>query len=322
MVSRIIDIHAHVVLPETFGAAGKYGPELGDETDLQTFRVGDYSIRVPYVGSVFMEVEKRIQEMDQLGIDIQVLSPNPLTFFGGIDAGEATNFAKLSNDAMANLVKIYPDRLLGTIALPMQDPDAACLELERGVRELGLVGGYIGTDYGFTLDDPRLDDFYRTVVELDIPLFIHPATNNGIRASADSRLGRFGLELVVGYAYEETLAVAALILGGVMDRHPNIDICVSHGGGAITFLAKRFDSMASFQGNESDFVLALRSLWYDSHLEPGAAQDFVVSMVGEDRMVYGTNFGGWDTPSETTEFDRSLGKNAERLLRLPQIKER
>ena len=113
-----------------------------------------------------------------------------------------------------------------------------------------------------------------------------------IRSAADSRLGRFGLDLIVGYTYEETLAVAALILGGVMDRHPNIDICVSHGGGAATFLAKRFDSMASFQGNESDFVSALRSLWYDSHLEPGAAHDFVVSVVGKDRMVYGTNFGG------------------------------
>ena len=321
-MSRIIDIHAHVVFRETFGAAGTYGPELGGEEHLQTFRVGDYSIRVPYVGSVFMEVEKRVQEMDRLGIDIQVLSPNPLTFFGGIAAAEATNFARLSNDAMASLVRNYPDRLLGTIALPMQDPDAACAELQRGVCELGLTGGYIGTDYGFTLDDPRLDDFYRTVVELDIPLFIHPATNNGIRSAADSRLSRFGLELVVGYAYEETLAVAALILGGVIDRHPSIDICVSHGGGAITFLAKRFDSMASFQGNESDFVSSLRSLWYDSHLEPGAAHDFVVSVVGKDRMVYGTNFGGWDTPDETTEFDRSLGTNAERLLRLSNGEER
>ena len=64
-MSRIIDIHAHVVLRETFGAAGIYGPDLGEEDLLQTFRVGDYSIRVPYVGSVFMEVDRRIQEMDR-----------------------------------------------------------------------------------------------------------------------------------------------------------------------------------------------------------------------------------------------------------------
>ncbi|MEC8974374.1 MAG: amidohydrolase family protein, partial [Actinomycetota bacterium] len=141
-------MHAHAVLRETFGGAGPYGPELGDEDHLQTFRVGDYSIRVPYVGSVFMEVDKRIQEMDRLGIDIQMLSPNPLTFFGGIPSPEAVNFARLSNDAMANLITADPERLLGTASLPMQDPDAACAELERAVKNLGLVGGYIGTDYG------------------------------------------------------------------------------------------------------------------------------------------------------------------------------
>lgn len=259
--------------------------------------------------------------MDRLGIDLQVISPNPLTFFGGIPASDALNFAKIANDAMADLITERSDRLLGTAALPMQDPDAACIELERAVTELGLVAGYIGTDYGFTLDDPCLDDFYRTVVDLDVPLFIHPAANDGVRSYRDSRLTRFGLDLIVGYAYEETLAVADLILGGVIDRHPDLDLCVSHGGGAIAFLAKRFDSMASFLGNESDFVSALRSLWYDSHLELGVSHDLVVSVVGQDRMVYGTNFGGWDTPQETTGFDRSLGVNAERLLRLPAKEE-
>jgi aminocarboxymuconate-semialdehyde decarboxylase len=318
---RLIDIHAHVVLEETLGAAGIYGPELGEGDNFQIFQAGDYSIRVPYRGSVFMDVNRRILEMDRLGIDLQVLSPNPLTFFGGIPASDALNFAKISNDSMADLVTGHPNRLLGTAALPMQDPDAACIELERAVTELGLVAGYIGTDYGFTLDDPCLDDFYQTVIDLDVPLFIHPAVNDGIRSYRDSRLTRFGLDLIVGYAYEETLAVAALILGGVFDRHPNLDLCVSHGGGAIAFLAERFNSMALFLNTESDFVSALRSLWYDSHLELGMAQDFVTSIVGQDRMVYGTNFGGWDSPNETSSFDQSLGVNAERLLRLPPKEE-
>ena len=130
-------------------------------------------------------------------------------------------------------------------------------------------------------------------------------------------MGRFGLDLIVGYAYEETLAVASLVLGGVMERHPKLDVCISHGGGAITFLAQRFDSMAAFMGNTSHFVEDLKLLWFDSHLEEGRAQDLVIDTVGADRMVYGTNFGGWDTPNEVTDFDRSLSKNAIRLLRLP-----
>lgn len=178
-----------------------------------------------------------------------------------------------TNEAMAELVARHPDRLLGSAALPLQDPDAACAELERAVRDLGLLAGYAGTNYGFALDDPRLDDFYRTLVALDVPLLLHAATNDGVGPPADERLGRFGLDLIVGYTYEETLAVAALVLGGVYERHPDVDICISHGGGAIAFLAERFDAMAAFAGRESDFGSALRNVWFDSHMDAGPARD-------------------------------------------------
>lgn len=316
-MARVIDLHAHVVLEDAFGVAGGYGPELGDDDGVPFFRVGNYVMKpAGYRGSVFMDAEKRLRNMDRTGIDQQVLSPNPLTFFGGIEAGPAIEFAKANNDAMAELVAQYPDRLMGTASLPLQDPDAASAELERAVKELGLLAGYTGTDYGFALDDARLDDFYRTLVALDVPLLLHPAVNNGADKAPDARLHRFGLDLIVGYTYEETLAVAALVLGGVLDRHPDVDICISHGGGAIAFLAERFDAMAHFRGRESDFGAALRKLWFDSHMDAGPARDLVTSIVGTDRMVYGTNFGGWDSPTSTDDFDAGLTANAERLLRL------
>ena len=314
----VIDLHAHVVLADAFETAGPYGPFHGDDADgAEFFRVGDYTMKpIPYRGSVFMDVERRLVQMDRVGIDRQMLSPNPLTFFGGIEPGPAIDFARATNDAMAALVAEHPDRLLGSAQLPVQDPDAAIAELDRAVGELGLVAGYIGTDYGLAFDDPRLDDFYRRVVELDVPLFVHGVTNDGRGPAPDGRLRRFGLDLIVGYTYEETLAAATFVLGGVLDRHPELDVCLSHGGGAVAFLAQRFDSMANFQGRESDFAAALSRLWFDSHLEPGAARDLVVATVGVDRMVYGTNFGGWDTPAATDDFDASLTPNAHRLLRL------
>jgi aminocarboxymuconate-semialdehyde decarboxylase len=217
---------------------------------------------------------------------------------------------------MASLVAQCPDRLLGSAQLPVQDPAAAVAELDRAVGDLGLVAAYIGTDYGMTLDDRRFDELYRRLVELDVPLFVHGVTNDGRGPVGDTRLRRFGLDLIVGYTYEETLAAASLVLGGVLDRHPELDVCLSHGGGAIAFLAKRFDSMARFRGSDSDFAASLRRLWFDSHLEPGPARDLVVDTVGLDRMVYGTNFGGWDTPTATDDFDASLTPNANRLLRL------
>jgi aminocarboxymuconate-semialdehyde decarboxylase len=317
-VTGVVDLHAHVVLADAFGAAGIFGPTHGTDADgREFFRVGDYTMKpIPYRGSVFMDVERRLAEMDRVGIDLQMLSPNPLTFFGGVEPGPAIDFARATNDAMAALVTEHPDRLLGSAQLPLQDPGAAIVELDRAIGELGLVAGYVGTDYGLAFDDPRLDDFFHRVVELDVPLFVHGATNDGRNAASDGRLRRFGLDLIVGYTYEETLTAATFVLGGVLDRHPALDVCLSHGGGAAVFLAQRFDSMANFQGRESDFAAALGRLWFDSHLEPGPARDLVVATVGVDRMVYGTNFGGWDAPDTIDDFDASLTPNAHRLLRL------
>ncbi len=312
------DLHAHVVLAGSFGAAGPYGPTHGtDERGREYFRVGDYTMKpIPYRDSVFMNLEKRLTEMDAVGIGRQMLSPNPLTFFGGVESAPATAFARATNDAMAALVASEPDRLSGAAQLPLQDPVAAVDELDRAVDELGLVAAYVGTSYGTDFDDPRFDPLYRRLVELDVPLFVHGVTNDGRGPVADERLRRFGLDLIVGYTYEETLAAASFVLGGVLDRHPELDVCLSHGGGAIAFLAQRFDSMAAFRGRDSDLAASLRRLWFDSHLEPGRARDLVVDVVGRDRMVYGTNFGGWDSPTRTDDFDASLTDNAVRLLRL------
>ena len=79
-MSMVIDLHAHVVLEESFGAAGEYGPELSFDEKVQDFRVGDYVMRVPYRGSVFMDAQKRVEAMDALGIDLQLLSMKPIGF--------------------------------------------------------------------------------------------------------------------------------------------------------------------------------------------------------------------------------------------------
>jgi aminocarboxymuconate-semialdehyde decarboxylase len=326
VAARTIDIHAHVVLEAAFGAAGRFGPELADDDQgVPFFRIGSWVMpRMPYRGSLFMDAGKRLAEMDRWGIDVQLVSPNPLTLFHGIPAAEAIHFCQVHNDAMAELVRAHPGRLLGGAALPMQDVDAAMTELERAVGPLGLSAPYIGTDLGYELDDARLDDFYRTLVGLDVPLFLHPAHTGGEGPPADHRLGRFDLSLLLGYAYDETIAVAALVLGGVLQRHPEVDICISHGGGAIAFLAERFEFACRTRPwapeftRGDGFLAELRKLWFDSHVDGEAALESLVRTVGHDRLVFGTNFGGWDSGGRHARdpFIQSLTPNAERLLRL------
>ena len=319
----VIDTHAHVVFEEGFGQAGQYGPEVGEGADgVPFFRFGGYQMNLSYRGSIFMDVDVRLEAMEKHGADMQLLSGNPLTWFHHIDADDAIRFCKIQNDAMANMVSKHPDKFMGTAQLPMQDVDAATEELLRCINELGLKAPYVGTNYPYDLDDPRLDDFYRTIVDLDVPLFFHPASTGGVGGPDDRRMSRFDLTLLLGYPYEETMAITQLIFGGVLDRHPKLDICMSHGGGAIAFLLPRFEGMSKFRDwapdsvKEHGFQNVLKRMWFDAHVNGDAAHQMLIDVVGQDRMVYGTNFGGWDTPAKADAFSASLAGNARKLLRM------
>jgi aminocarboxymuconate-semialdehyde decarboxylase len=320
----VIDVHAHVVLEGVMGCAGPYGPELGvGETGQPRFRAGSYVLHgVDYRTSPFMDVDRRLALNDHLGIERQVLSPNPITYFHHIEADHAIEFCRWHNDTLAAVVAGHPDRFLGCAQLPMQDLDAAVVELRRGVADLGLVAPYIGTEFGVPLDDGRLDPLWATAVELDVPVFIHPAPAGIDGPLRDDRIRRFDLDLSLGFLYEETLAVACLIFGGVLDRHPSLDVCVSHGGGAAAYMLGRLDHQGRTRPWARDrpveFESALRRLWFDNHLHDELSLQLLEARVGVDRLVVGTNLAGWDAPREPGEiaFRPAYDDNARRLLRL------
>jgi aminocarboxymuconate-semialdehyde decarboxylase len=328
----VIDVHAHVVLEATLGAAGAHGPELdeGDEAAGRPpcFRVGGFVLEgVRYRGTAFMDLDVRLARMDEFGIDLQVLSPNPLTYFHHIDADAAASFCRSHNDAMADLVAAEPARLAGLAQLPLQDPEQAAGELRRAVTELGLLGAYVGTDPGRTLDDAGLDVVYAACTELDVPLFVHPAPAGIDGPTRDERLRRFDADLWLGFAYEESLAVAALVLGGVLTRHPDLDVCVSHGGGATSWLAERMAHAARTRPwadadlrREGEVEARLGRLWWDAHVGGPDALAGLLRAFGSDRLVAGTNLAGWDAVTDPSEGDAALAAtmdaNACRLLRL------
>jgi aminocarboxymuconate-semialdehyde decarboxylase len=329
----MIDLHAHVVLESELGAAGPYGPELddGDPTSgrLPCFRVGDYElVGVRYRNSPFMDAEARLAAMDDAGIDLQVLSPNPITYFAHVETEIAEAFCRRHNDEVAALVARTPDRLAGFTQLPMQDPDRAAAELRRSVRDLGLLGPYIGTDLGRPLDDAAFDVVWAACVELGVPVFVHPAPDGITTPRRDERLARFDGDLWLGFLYEETLAVAQLVLGGVLDRHPTLDVCVSHGGGATAWLAERLEHAARTRPWAPEALTEpgavrtrLERLWWDAHVGGKRTLDALISMMGPDRIVAGTNLAGWDQSLDPCHEDPSLATtfdaNARRLLRLP-----
>ncbi len=333
----MIDLHAHVVLPEVMGRAGRYGPELLREADgTPVFRVGDYRlVGVPYEGTPFMDVGLRVEAMDAAGIEIQVLSPNPLTYFHHIEAPVAAEFCRWHNDSMAEAVARYPTRLAGFAQLPIQDPALAASELQRAVAELGLVGAYFGTDVAGGLHAPAMDELWAMATALDVLVFLHPGPHGIDGPSGNERLREWGLDLYLGFAIEETLAVSQLLFGGVLDRHPQLDCCVSHGGGATAWLMERMEIAAQTRPGidealrEPGAVRArLRRLWWDAHVGGPAARGFLMEMMGTERLLPGTNFCGWDsghslgggsTHSPQSESELGLNElldtNARKVLR-------
>ncbi len=326
-LAKSIDVHAHAVLDESMGAAGEHGPELIEaEGQTSLFRVGRYELHgVKYRDSAFMDVDQRIARMATAGIDFQILSPNPLTYFHYIDAPSAIRFCQRHNDVLLELVKLHPEKLAGFAALPMQDIPAACDELRRAVTELGLLAAYIGTDIGQPLDGAALDPLYETCVELDVPLFIHPAPAGIDGPAGDPNLSRFDLALTTGFAASETIAVSSIIFGEVLERHPSLDICVSHGGGAVPYLVGRLAQASRVRpwapeslSKDGAFEEMLAKLWFDSNVHDPRSFKLLEDIVGTERLVLGTNFAGWDQAEihHSKAFLMLMADNARRLLRI------
>ncbi len=320
----MIDVHAHTVLPGVMGCAGDYGPELGTGPEGRPrFRVGNYVLDgVDYSGTPFMDPDVRLRVNDHLGIELQVLSPNPITYFHHVEPEVAAEFCRWHNDELADVVAGHPDRFRGFAQLPMQDPAAAVVELGRAVGDLGLVGAYIGTDFGIDFDDERLDPVWAAAVDLDVPIFVHPAPWGIDGPLRDPRIRTYDLDLSVGFMFEETLALVYVIYGGVLDRHPGLDLCFSHGGGAAAYMAGRLEHQGRTRpwarDNPIDFAAGLRRLWYDNHLHDDDSLALLERKVGRDRIVVGTNLAGWDAPKERHEipYVETYDENARRLLRL------
>lgn len=323
--ANVIDCHAHVRIEVDMGPAWTHGPEYGTDSDGKPwYRIGNYQLRgVRHTSSPFTDIELRLRAMDEAGIDFQVLSPSPLTYFHFIPAAQAIEYCRRWNDALGALVRDHADRISGLATLPMQDPAAAARELDRAVTQLGLTGAAIGTDFGRSLDSADLDLLWATACERDVPIFIHggPAGIDG--PAGDPNLRRFDLDVVSGFAAQGTIAAATLIYGGVLRRYPALRICISDGGGATPFLAGRMRQAGmkrpwadDWLKEDGAFERELARLWFDTNVGDARSLAFLMEIMGTDHLVMGTNFAGWDQQTSVKKGADipGLADNARRLL--------
>ena len=299
---RAVDIHAHVLLPGVLGACGDAGPELTVIDGVQTFRAGTYSISgVKFLDSPMSSPDQRLALMDRMGIFFQVLSPYPMLFFYDQPDSVGIAYARRHNDEMAALVRRHPDRFGGFATLPMQSPAAAADELRRAVQDLGLYGSYVGSTFcGRPLSDPAFDVVWQEHARLGVPVVVHPApAETGPKAPWD-------LDLVIGFSSDETSAIAHLILGGVLDRHPGLVAIIPHGGGFAPYVRSRIEMAVEKRpwGRgllKRPFAALWDQLYFDSLIHDVPTLDYLIKVHGAERLLLGTNFAAWDQDDHMIE---------------------
>ncbi len=235
-------------------------------------------------------LERRIEEMDRRNIDLQVLSTPPHFFHYTLPAVDALASSREINDEFAATVDRYHDRFRGLATVPLQNTSAAINELERAMSN-GLAGAEIATHVkGRNLDDASLFPFFEAAQELGAFLFVHPNA-----PVVEPRTPRYHLSNLVGFPVETTIAVASMLLGGVLERLPRLTICFSHGGGYALFGSSRWDhghavrpdvrSTTAEPPNES-----LRRIYVDSVVFGDRALHYVLDTIGTDRVLMGSDY--------------------------------
>jgi len=302
-----VDVHAHFVPPSLAVAAANGNRWQGFDvgfTPRGSIHVDDgtRSYTLPQWSSTD-SIEHRLQRMDAAGVDVQALSVTWRLYMYDAPSAKAIDNAARINADLAAIVSEHPDRFWGLVQLPLQDPAASIRELERWMSVDGFVGAAVGTDVdGVEWDDPSLLGVLEAAESLGALVFFHPADRR-----PDPRLARFHLRNLIGNPLETTIAIAALVFGGALDRLPNARFCFAHAGGFAALGVGRFDHGYRVRPEAREFAQLvpseyLRRLYFDSITHSDLALRHLVDLVGADRVVMGSDDPADMGPSNPVAF--------------------
>jgi uncharacterized protein len=295
----IIDFQAHI-FPKTYidemqrldGAVVLEEPD--PHSGMRYFYDKKLKCRINTATFQGQDIERRLQHMDSLGIDIHVLTiPAP-----GADRYEgesALTMARVANDAIAAICRKYPRRFIGFFTLPSCDVNASLNELERCVHQLGLKGfGCFANLNGKALDREELFPVYERLAKYKLPVYIHPTAPLATESSGIDIMPT----LIFGWAYDSTVAMTRLVYGRVLEKFPEINWVVADVGGVLAFFAQRAiniysgrtDEIRHKYGLKENPLDSFRRFYVDTADHPTSTLRCVKDFFGPDRMVLGTNY--------------------------------
>lgn len=288
----IIDVHTHAYTRQWLEIlkkeGGQYGLKTRPDGHEEIFR-GDTPVAFPQPGH--FDYELRLQQMDATGIDISIVSLTcPNVYWGSEEVSCLA--ARESNDNMSQAQHKYPDRIRWFTSLPWEYPDRAIEELIR-TCENGASGVMVLANVaGRSLNDELFAPIWKEIDRRALPVLLHPTDPPGADVMD---MGQFDLSWSVGFMFDTTLALTRMIFDGFFDLYPDLKLIASHGGGALPYLVGRFEKgdevelpqRRKMAEKPSDY---LRHIYYDCITYDPRALQYLISIVGADRIMFGTDW--------------------------------
>ena len=322
-----IDLHSHFFPVEALQNPGRYesrAPKLLLENGKLsvTSQIGARAGLSPGA----YDAAARIKALDEMSIDLQAISPSPILLFYWEEPDVAAHFSRRQNEAIQTVVQKFPDRFVGFGSVPLQSvPDAVAIAEEA--KSMGLKGLEIGNAVGEKpLDDSSFEPFFTAVQKLGLLLFVHPL--EGGLDPGDPLAPILGN--VLQFTYRTTMMVERMILKGMFERFPNLRLCLSHGGGLLAFNIWRLDHSYGLRRELKSTVPRkpseyLKRFYFDTIVHSVAALQYLINVVGADRVVMGTDYpmsmGDFEpvkklaeTSITAAERELILGQNSLRAL--------
>ena len=287
----ITDIHRHFV-PDEFFAFAKSKPEFAIKVKRDDGDSIDLDIRGMHFGlnKTFFDLSRQIDHLRQDGVDRTILSLATPFIDYHQDSAIAVPAARLFNDALAATIGGKEQQFLAWAFLPMQDPQAAAVELRRCVRDLHFVGGHVASNVrGIYLNDDRFEPIYRAALDLNVPLFIHPADPPGKERTRD-----YELTVVAGYLFDNTINIFKMICSGFLDRWSGLKLICAHTGAFSMVLRARMQRevdtnpglAATLKAPIGDY---LRRFYFDTVCFEPALLQYATTVVPLENLLLGSD---------------------------------
>ena len=325
----VIDIHAHWFPQEYLDVYEKHGARCGakfvKDPRGPILEVG--LTRTAPLEPRFIDLDIRLAAMDKAGVDVHALSlTSPMVFWA--DGELSSELCRAFNDACQAAHQKHPSRFVGFAILPMLHVDRALAELERVAKLPGIRGIYCSTTvWDKELGDPMFFPIWERIEALDLPIFLHP-----VKVIALERLKPYYLSNFLGNPFDTAVGASHLIFGGVLDKFPRLRVNLPHAGGALPYLIGRLDHGSSVRPETKHITrkpsLYLERFTYDTISHSYKAMDYLIGLVGAERIMLGSDYCfdmGYEEPAQfvrgikgisDAQRDAILGTTAAKTLKL------